>query len=94
MGSTAFADGPAERYKLQCFILSGGSFFSHLPQVETLHGKQWPTTGSQHKTDQLIPMVSVSRVDLALRRCYKAGTQKDPGSIPLRLSSLFRSCGL
>ena len=34
----------------------------------------------------------VSRLGPAVRRC--AGKQKDLGSIPLRLSSLFKSCGL
>ena len=36
--------------------------------------------------------VTVSRFGLAVRR--KAGKRKDLGSIPLRLSFLFKSCGL
>ena len=36
---------------------------------------------------------SVSRLGLAVRS-VKAGKQKDLGSIPLLLFSLFKSCGL
>ena len=36
--------------------------------------------------------ISENRLGLAVRR--KAGKQKDLGSIPLLLSSLFKSCGL
>ena len=90
MGPKASAVGPTG-HKHILFILSGGSFFSHFLQVEILHGKQWPTTGSRHK---LISQSAVSfghSSKTSLNKAYDvSSTKKGAGDVLAKLSKVLR----